>query len=125
MLEFTTNLATKKIKDPLTGEYFIPKHLNQRFACRGNQIKYNNLKAREIRLKKEIINNALENNRKIIEKILKNKESEIVSDEYLLGAGFNFNYFTHYKRINDDVVAYIFNYSIKKSHHNSYKISKI
>ena len=39
----------EKAMDPLTGEEFVPKRSNQKFASRENQIRYNNLKAKEIR----------------------------------------------------------------------------
>ena len=37
----------EKQKDPLTGELFIPKRFNQKFAIRQNQIDFNNIKARK------------------------------------------------------------------------------
>ncbi len=42
-------------KDPLTGEDFIPKRVNQRFASASNRKKFNNQQANALRKKRAII----------------------------------------------------------------------
>ena len=82
----------KKI-DPFTSEDFTPKRHNQRFACRANQIAYNNKLAREKRELLRVPNTKLNTNRTVLKKLY---ESGIrkVSKEFLRGAGLNFLYFT-------------------------------
>ena len=108
--------------DPYSGEGFIPKRYNQKFANRSNQIAFNNHKAREIREKKKPIDSVLEINRKVLLKVLNGKESEIKSREYLLGCGFNFNFFN--RSFNKDGVMYqsVYDYALTKENDGRYRI---
>ena len=51
--------------DPFTGEEFIPKKISQRFANKENRIKFNNEKAKKIRIEQAPIINPLKLNFKI------------------------------------------------------------
>lgn len=82
----------KKI-DPFTSEEFTAKRHNQRFSCRLNQIAFNNKLAREKRELLRESNTKLNTNRAILKKLYENGKIE-VSKEFLLGAGFNFLYYT-------------------------------
>ena len=108
--------------DPYSGEGFIPKRYNQKFANRSNQIAFNNLKAREIREKKKPIDNVLEINRKILFKLLNNESSIIKSKDYLLGSGFDFNFFN--RSFEKDGVNYqcVYNYAITQEKDKRYRI---
>lgn len=67
-------ISRKKIygerKDPLTGELFVPKRNNQKFATRQNQIAYNNIKAIKKREQEAKKNEAPINYQPVIEKDL-------------------------------------------------------
>jgi len=76
--------------DPYTGEEFEPMRSNQRFANRKNQIAYNNAKASKLRSVKAPRLKALNENYKVLLKILKKRNNRIVSKDFLLGAGFDF-----------------------------------
>ena len=79
--------------DPLTKQEFVPRHLNQRFESRKNQIKYNNLKARRKRAAKKKYDQPLDRNRNILIKILNGSNEAIKSKDWLLALGYNFNIF--------------------------------
>jgi len=79
--------------DPFTSEEFTPKRHNQRFACRANQIAYNNMLARKKRELLRVPNTKLNTNRSVLKKLLE-RGNKTVSKEFLLGAGFNFSYYT-------------------------------
>ena len=79
--------------DPFTSEEFTPKRHNQRFACRANQIAYNNMLARKKRELLRVPNTNLNTNRSVLKKLLE-RGNKTVSKEFLLGAGFNFSYYT-------------------------------
>ena len=93
----------RKIKnakiDLFTGEEFQPKRDNQLFANRKNQICFNNRKAKANREHKAAINIPVDTNQKVLQRVLQNQIEVQRSREFLLGAGFNFNFITH--RIKD------------------------
>lgn len=81
--------------DPYDGTVFMPKRSNQLFASRENQIAYNNEKARKAKEPKKEIDKAIKKNRQICDELLKGKLNPIIfSKDYLLGKGFNFNFYT-------------------------------
>ena len=82
-----------KTIDPYSGMEFTPKRHNQRFACRVNQIAYNNMLARKKRELLRASNTKLNTNSSVLKKLLE-RGNKTVSKEFLLGAGFNFHYFT-------------------------------
>lgn len=111
--------------DPLTSEEFEPKRTNQKFANRANQIKYNNLIAKK---KREVLKphiTALEKNRNIIKGILDSDKFNTVSKDYLLGAGFNFLYFTQSCRVGNKVFHCIFDYGICPKEGGNYELTKL
>lgn len=82
-------------KDPLTGETFIKTRSDKKFANTRNKSKSYYLKiAKPERLKMAPVQKPLLKNRKILNKILEGVQERIVSKDFLLGAGFNFGYYT-------------------------------
>jgi hypothetical protein len=108
--------------DPYSGEGFIPKRYNQKFATRKNQVAFNNTKAREIREKKKPIDSVLEINRKVLLKVLNGKESEIKSRDYLLGCGFDFNFFNRSFEKNGLMYQSVYNLALTKENDGRYRI---
>ena len=53
-------------KDPLTGETFVPKRSNQRFATSYNRKKFNNQSANLLRKKRDVIYASLNKTHRII-----------------------------------------------------------
>ena len=109
-------------KDPYTGTEFTPKRYNQKFETRRNQIAYNNTKSRDIRHQKYTVDKTLEGNRRILANILNGANSKVKSKDFLLGAGFVFEYFN--KSMIQDNINYqcIYNYAITKLNDDRYKI---
>lgn len=99
--------------DPLTGEKFMAKRSNQRFATKANQIRFNNQKAREKRKVKGTLDKILDKNRNILAKQLSDKEEISLSRDYLLGAGFNFGCHTHSIRRDEKVFWCVYEYALE------------
>jgi len=74
-------------KDPLTQEEFTKQRSNQKFVSPKNRIRFNNLKAKEKRMKKAPVDKILDQNRKVLSGILGDNAETIVSKDYLLGQG--------------------------------------
>ncbi len=112
-------------KDPLTGEEFIPKRRNQKFASRKNQIAYNNEKAYSIRMANEPTQRILNKNRKVLSQKLGDKKDVIVTEEFLRGADFDFGCYSNYVLIDKTTPAFkIFNYYLIPLENNSFKITQ-
>jgi hypothetical protein len=74
-------------KDPLTGEAFTPKRVNQRFASATNRKKFNNKQANDLRKKRAIINGPLNKSHLLLIKLMKGKNEAIFPKDYLDGYG--------------------------------------
>jgi len=109
--------------DPFTSEEFTPKRHNQRFACRANQIAYNNMLARE---KRELLrepNTKLNTNRTVLKKLFEKGEIK-VSREFLRGAGFNFHYFTQNTADGNGNYMAVYDYCIQDLRNGNFNILK-
>ena len=97
--------------DPYTKEEFFTKKRNQKFASKANQVAYNNeLKAVE-KDNLLFVTKKLYNNRNILKKALKEKQSITVTKDYLMAENFCFYCITHYKIIDNINHFGIFEYS--------------
>lgn len=113
------------INDLLTGEPFTPKRSDQRFATRENQIRYNNIKARQKRKEKADIDRALDMNRSILKNILRDQKEVVKSHDYLLGAGFNFGITTHKSKKEGELWSCVYEYGLSSIGDNKLKIIKL
>lgn len=84
-----------KRQDLLTKEEFIATRINQKFANAENRIKYYNNKANQFRHSIDYIKKPLENNIKILNKLMMDKSEMVFHKQYLLGKGFSLNNMTH------------------------------
>ena len=112
-------------KDLLTQEEFIKQRNNQKFASSKNRIRFNNLKARKKRITKGPIDRMLDLNRTILSRIIGDKPEIIVSRDYLLGAEFNFAYYSFIHKIEELTYSGIYEFGIAKTPEGKYKIIKI
>lgn len=110
--------------DPLTKENFIKRRNNQKFANRRNQIRFNNIKAQQKRNATAFVTRILDRNRTILKKTLGDKKEIVVSRDYLLGAGFSFNYYSFQVPVNEVTFAGIYEFGISKTTGDQYKIIK-
>jgi len=113
-----------KRTDPLTGELFTPKRSNQFYANRKNQIRFNNEKQKLTRKENATANRFITANKKILRTILGEAKEVVRSKDYLLGAGFRFDYFTNYTRYGNGWVYSNYEYCIVLLENNNYKIFK-
>jgi hypothetical protein len=111
-------------KDPHTGEPFIPKRSNQKFANLANKIAYNNEKAQQRRNQNLGINKVLNKNAKILERILGAAKEANKSKDYLEGAEFVFGNYTHMKTFNNRSYYCVFNYGFHTSDRINFHIIK-
>jgi hypothetical protein len=81
--------------DLLTGEKFIPKRINQRFASPINRIRFHNRQAKKIRLDKSHVDKPLHDNYFVLSRLLGRKSEAVFHPEYLKGKGVNLSYHTH------------------------------
>ncbi len=94
-------MKENRLKDPLTGELFIPKRVNQRFASAINRNKFNNRMANELRKERDKINAPLNKTHRKLSVLMKGKDEAIFSKEYLKGYGVELNLFNHIVRIDN------------------------
>ncbi len=99
-------------KDPLTGEDFIPKRVNQRFASASNRKKFNNQQANQLRKKRAIIYVPLNKNHLLLMKLMKGINESVFSNDFLEGYGIQFNCFSHTKVIDEIRYNCIFEFII-------------
>lgn len=112
--------------DPLTGETFIPKKISQRFSCPANRIKYNNLKASQLKQERAFLDKHIHKNHLILREIYVDNETNLFDKMWLKGKGLRFdatNHLHHYKgKYHNCVYEYIL---IEIAETNSIKIIKI
>lgn len=87
--------------DPLTGEPFTPKRVNQRFASASNRKKFNNLHANALRKERHKICGPLNKTHLLLMKLMKGRNEAIYSKDYLKGYGVELNLFNHIVKIDD------------------------
>jgi len=108
-----------------TKEEFTPNRANQKFINNNARISYHNEIARKKRLTKAFIDKALDKNRNIILNLLGGKNEIIISKDYLLGAGFDFEKCTHQQTIQDIIYTGIYEFGYSKNNNGTIKIIKI
>jgi hypothetical protein len=120
-------MEIKSIKDPYSGEIFVPKRIDQRFANRQNQIKYNNLLAKKKRIIKGPYDRPLDHCRKVLKKVLGNEIEVVRSRDFLSALEYDFG-FSMYQALVDKerniTGKGIYEYLIIPMPNNQYKITK-
>ena len=110
--------------DPFTGELFIPTRSNQVFATDENRVRFNNEKAKELRLKKSFVDKPLLKNIKVLDELLKGKTEIEVHKQFLLGKGYSLAVFTHYEEITGNRCHALYNYVLINKENEIIKIIK-
>ena len=110
--------------DPFTNEKFTPKRRNQKFASRKNQIAYNNKIAQKIRDAKKFADKPLNNNRKVLSKILGSKDEKTFSEDYLLGAGLDFRFFSQSGTYKGQTIQMMYDYGLIKNDDKTFTIKR-
>ena len=108
-----------------TGEVFKAHRYNQKFKDRSSQIAFNNEIARKKRAIKNPVDRVLDKNRTILIKILGNESSVTKSQDYLLGAGFNFKFFNQSLMYDKKPCQVIYEFIIISNGDKTYTIKKL
>jgi hypothetical protein len=99
-------------KDPLTGEEFIPKRVNQRFASASNRKKFNNQQANQLRKKRAIIYRPLNKNHLLLMKLMKGIDESVFTYDYLEGYGIQYNSYSHIKEVEGAKHFFVFEFAL-------------
>ena len=99
---------------PYTHEDFVAKRSNQVYIDKAAQIENNNLRARKKTNELKPLFKIIEKNYIILKEVLGDKNSVVISTEYLKGKGFNSKYFTHLDLDNNKYMAGINDIIIEK-----------
>lgn len=110
--------------DPYTGEVFYAKRTNQRFASRKNQVAYNNAKAKELRDQMTEIDNQIRKNWQIISEVLNDQPKAVKSKDFLLGCGYNFNFFNNQRVDNGLRYFGVYDFGLRRLENNSFELIK-
>ena len=109
--------------DPFTSERFQPKRRNQKFACRKNQVDYNNQKAFQFRLAQGEGPKKLLVSYKALHTLLGEKNERVCNINFLQGKGVDTGYFTSYERNKEDKGIYhVFNIKMENIDNKNFKI---
>ncbi|RYM34819.1 hypothetical protein ERX46_05440 [Brumimicrobium glaciale] len=111
-------------KDPYTGEIFYAKRSNQRFANRENQVAYNNAKAKELRDQMAEVDIQIKRNWQILSDVLENADKLIQSKDYLLGCGYNFNFFNNIRESEGNQYFGVYDYGLRLIEIGKYELIK-
>jgi hypothetical protein len=108
--------------DPLTGEIFTAFRANQVFATDENRIRFNNLKAKELRESKSEIDKPLLINFRILNELMVGKKEDVFHKQFLLGRGYSFMVLTHYEELAGKNFMAVYNFIIVSQEGDKIKI---
>ena len=97
------------IKCPQTKEKFRASRSNQKYINSDARILYNNEKARKKRMIKKDVDFAINTNWNILLKQLADKERVQRSEQFMLGAGFDFNFYQRAYKVSAGIMNVIYN----------------
>lgn len=107
----------EKIRDPHTGEWFIPKRSNQKFASAENRIAFNNAKAQKRQQFYAPYLKKLKRNYDILNRLLGEHDTIEKSEDFLEGAGYNINIITGYKTYENYRYCMVINIGVSEQNH--------
>jgi hypothetical protein len=108
-----------KRNDLLTGEPFVPKRINHKFAKSANRIRFHNRSATKLRHSVQHINKPLHKNLKILNEVMENITKKKIHRQWLLGKGFSFGVMTHYIEFGEEQRKCIYDFSISNHKEDS------
>lgn len=109
---------------PYTKKTFYGR-ANQIYLDRQAQQDFNNMKARKKRLAKSPVDKALDKNRNILILILSGQTEVVRTKDFLLGAGFDFKYFSRSTRMGDKACQVVYEFCVIHLNDDQYKIKKL
>lgn len=113
-------------KDPLTGESFVAKRANQRFATVENKIRFNNRKNAEINKERAFFDKPCKKGELVLRTLYNPKSNNIFHKEFLQGMGLRLDAYNHVEKINNEKVFAYYGYAISKvPDSDNYEIIKL
>jgi hypothetical protein len=109
---------------PFTNKTFIGR-ANQIYFNRQAQQDWNNMKARKKRMAKSPVDKALDKNRTALLLILGDEKETIRSKDFLLGAGFDFKFFSRSTKYGDKPCQVIYEFCVIAMNDDFFKIKKL
>ncbi|HYH15951.1 MAG TPA: hypothetical protein VD794_12055 [Flavisolibacter sp.] len=98
--------------DPFTGEKFIPKRIDQKFATPQNRKRYYNIKLTQERREDAEFEHPQKKNKRILTALLDGKKTGTYHREHLRGLGFSFFAMTHHFKYEGVVRKAVYNFII-------------
>jgi hypothetical protein len=113
-------------KDPLTGEEFVAKRANQRFATAKNKIRYNNRKNAEINKERAFFDKPCKKSELVLRTLFDPKSDNIYHKEFLQGMGLRLDAYNHVEEINNERIICYYGYALRKvPDSDNYQILKL
>lgn len=80
-----------------TGEEFLPRRSNQKFASAQNRIDFHNSRMSEIRKSRSFVDSKLHKNYGILDELMNGSNTRSFHKQFLLGKGYSFDVLTHFE----------------------------
>ncbi|MEY4963326.1 MAG: hypothetical protein RLZZ323_645 [Bacteroidota bacterium] len=113
-------------KDLLTGEEFVAKRANQRFARPANRIKFYNRKASILNQERAFFDKPCKKSELALRTLYNRKSDNIFHKEFLRGKGVNFRAYNHIEEINNERIICYYGYALRKvPDSDNYQILKL
>ena len=109
---------------PYTKKAFYGR-ANQIYFDRKAQQDFNNSKARRKRLAKSPVDKALDRNRNVLMQMISDEREVVRSKDYLLGAGFDFKFFSRSTRMGDKPCQVVYEFCVIHLSDDQYKIKRL
>ena len=112
--------------DPLTGEEFVAKRSNQRFANAENKIRYNNRKNAEINKERAFFDKPCKKGELVLRTLYNPKSDNIFHKEFLQGMGLRLDAYNNVEEINNERIICYYGYALRKvPDSDNYQIIKL
>ncbi len=96
-----------------SGEEFIPRRTNQKFASTKNRMDYHNSRYRAFRKQKAKYDEKLHKNFCVLNELLSDTDVAVYHKQFLKGKGFSFNVLTHFERVNGRDLPALYSFLIE------------
>ena len=108
----------KKSQCLYSGEEFIPRRANQKFATTKNRMDYHNSRYSAIRKLKAKYDEKLHKNFCVLNELMSEVDSGTFHKEFLKGKGFSFNVLTHFTEFNGRELPALYDFVIEPQREN-------
>lgn len=100
--------------DPLTGEEFIAKRANQKFATAKNKYTFHNNKNAEINKERAFFDKPCKKSELVLRNLYNPKSDNIFYEKWIEGKGVNLEAYNHVEIVNNEKVFAYYGYAVQK-----------